>query len=237
MNPELIQLLKNRYQITFHNQKWLEEAFTHSSYVNENRGKDLQYNERIEFLGDAVLELIVSNYLFRKYPNMPEGKLTKLRSSIVREDSLAMFAKECGFDQYIRLGKGEENSNARQRPSLLCDLFEAFIGALYMDQGLESVVSFLNIVMFPKVEQGIFSYTLDNKTYLQEQLQKNGAVNIEYRLVKEEGPAHDKEFFVEVYANGNLIGQGSGRNKKTAEQEAARQAIQRLYKDQKTTEE
>lgn len=233
MNQELVKLLKDKYDITFKDQRWLAEAFTHSSYVNENRGRELQYNERIEFLGDAVLELIVSNYLFRKYPNMPEGKLTKLRSSIVREDSLASFAKECEFDKYIRLGRGEENSNARKRPSLLCDLFEAFIGALYMDQGIDKVVSFLNIVMFPKVEKGAFSYTLDNKTYLQEQLQKNGAVNIEYRLVREEGPAHEKEFFIEVYANQELIGAGSGRNKKAAEQEAARCAIQKLYREEK----
>ena len=120
-------------------------------------------NERLEFLGDAVLELIVSRYLYRELPDLPEGKLTKLRAAIVREDSLSMFAKDCRFDEYIRLGKGEENSGGRKRPSLLCDLFEAFLGALYLDQGLESVSGFLTKVVFPKVKAGAFSHEMDQQ--------------------------------------------------------------------------
>lgn len=225
---EIKELLKDNYGIEFDNDELLTKAFTHSSYSNENRKQKLQNNERLEFLGDAVLELIVSNYLFRKYPNMTEGKLTKLRSAIVREDSLAHFAKECQFDKYILLGRGEENSNARQRASLLCDLFEAFLGALYLDKGLEAVTNFLDIVMFPKVEDGEYTLIRDNKTYLQELLQQNGQVIISYELVKEEGPAHNREFFVEVYADGQKIGAGSGKNKKQAEQAAAKEAINKL---------
>ena len=230
MELRLEELLKEQYQIEFNNLELLWRAFTHSSYSNEKKDLILEDNERLEFLGDAVLELVSSNYLFRKYPNMSEGKLTKFRSALVREDSLANFAKECHFDDYILLGRGEEKSNARERSSLLCDLFEAFLGALYLDQGLEQVTRFLDIVMFSKVEKGDFSLILDHKTYLQELLQQNGQVQIQYKLIKEEGPAHDKLFSVEVYVNGDKIGAGQGRSKKSAEQEAAKQAIKKFEK-------
>ena len=156
MNTQLMNELKEDYGIVFHDVDLLEQAFTHSSYVNEHRNLHLSDNERLEFLGDAVLELIVSRYLYRELPDLPEGKLTKLRAAIVREDSLSMFAKDCRFDQYIRLGKGEENSGGRKRPSLLCDLFEAFLGALYLDQGLDERRRFLDGCVFPKVKAGGF---------------------------------------------------------------------------------
>lgn len=230
MEHQLIANLKENYQIIFNNISLLEQAFTHSSYVNEHRNLHISDNERLEFLGDAVLELLVSRFLFQTYPNVSEGKLTKLRAAIVREDSLASFAKECGFDQFIRLGKGEENSGGRKRASLLCDLFESFLGAVYLDQGLEVVEGFLNQVIFPKVLAGAFSHEMDHKTRLQEVLQKSGDVNIDYRLVKEEGPAHDRHFWTEVYCDEILIGQGTGRSKKMAEQAAAADALQRLEK-------
>lgn len=230
MEHQLIANLKENYQIIFNNISLLEQAFTHSSYVNEHRNLRISDNERLEFLGDAVLELLVSRFLFQTYPNVSEGKLTKLRAAIVREDSLASFAKECGFDQFIRLGKGEENSGGRKRASLLCDLFESFLGAVYLDQGLEVVEGFLNQVIFPKVLAGAFSHEMDHKTRLQEVLQKSGDVNIDYRLVKEEGPAHDRHFWTEVYCNEVLIGQGTGRSKKMAEQAAAADGLQRLEK-------
>lgn len=219
-------LLESEYNIRFKNKKWLIEAFTHSSYVNENRREKVNCNERLEYLGDAVLELLVSDYLFREYPNMPEGKMTRHRSAIVKEDSLAYFAKACHFDQFIRLGKGETKAGGHKRPALLCDLFEAFLGALYMDQGIEAVSRFLNIVMFPKVKEGNFESSEDYKTRLQEKLQQNGDIKIEYRLVKEEGPAHNRIFTMAVYANGDFIAQGQGRSKKQAEQEAAKAAYQ-----------
>ena len=156
MDNQLTKELKENYNIVFHDLNLLEQAFTHSSYVNEHRNLQLSDNERLEFLGDAVLELMVSQYLFRLYPHLPEGKLTKTRAAIVREDSLSKFAKECHFDQYVLLGKGEENSGGRTRPALLCDLFEAFLGALYLDQGFDTTHAFIEKVIFPKVKAGAF---------------------------------------------------------------------------------
>ncbi|MFV0557096.1 MAG: ribonuclease III [Enterococcus sp.] len=228
MNNQLTNALKETYGIVFHDVNLLEQAFTHSSYVNEHRNLHLSDNERLEFLGDAVLELLVSQFLYREYPDLSEGKLTKLRASIVREESLAQFAQECQFDQAIRLGKGEENSGGRKRPSLLCDLFEAFLGALYLDQNLAAVDKFIATVIFPKVTSGAFSHEMDYKTRLQEVLQTSGDVLIEYRLVKEDGPAHERIFGTEVYCDQKLIGVGQGKSKKLAEQAAAANALERL---------
>ncbi|MBO0449266.1 ribonuclease III [Enterococcus sp. MJM12] len=228
MDNQLQTMLKEKFGIVFKNVSLLEQAFTHSSYVNEHRNLNLADNERLEFLGDAVLELLVSRYLYRQYPDLPEGKLTKMRASIVREESLAAFAKECDFDKAIKLGKGEENSGGRTRPSLLCDLFEAFLGALYLDQDLETVKAFIQKVIFPKVAAGAFSHEMDYKTRLQEVLQKGGDVQIDYRLVKEEGPAHERIFWTEVYCDDRLIGKGQGKSKKLAEQAAANNALDKL---------
>ena len=228
MDNQLQTMLKENFGIVFKNVSLLEQAFTHSSYVNEHRNLNLADNERLEFLGDAVLELLVSRYLYRQYPDLPEGKLTKMRASIVREESLAAFAKECDFDKAIKLGKGEENSGGRTRPSLLCDLFEAFLGALYLDQDLETVKAFIQKVIFPKVAAGAFSHEMDYKTRLQEVLQKGGDVQIDYRLVKEEGPAHERIFWTEVYCDDRLIGKGQGKSKKLAEQAAANNALEKL---------
>lgn len=228
MNEELLTKLKSLFQIEFTNTAFLNEAFTHSSYVNEHRELNLKDNERIEFLGDAVLELTVTKYLFNEYPNLPEGKLTRLRAAIVCEASLSQFAKEYGFDRYILLGKGEERMNGRKRPSLLCDLFESFIGALYLDQGLDGVINFLNQTVFPRIKSGAFSHVMDHKTNLQEFLQRNGEVSIDYVLIEEVGPAHEKEFLVEVLAEGNILGQGKGKSKKAAEQIAAANALENL---------
>ena len=228
MDNQLQTMLKEKFGIVFKNVSLLEQAFTHSSYVNEHRNLNLADNERLEFLGDAVLELLVSRYLYRQYPDLPEGKLTKMRASIVREESLAAFAKECDFDKAIKLGKGEENSGGRTRPSLLCDLFEAFLGALYLDQDLETVKAFIQKVIFPKVAAGAFSHEMDYKTRLQEVLQKGGDVQIDYRLVKEEGPAHERIFWTEVDCDDRLIGKGQGKSKKLAEQAAANNALEKL---------
>ena len=228
MNEELLTKLKSLFQIEFANTDFLKEAFTHSSYVNEHRELNLKDNERIEFLGDAVLELTVTKYLFNEYPSLPEGKLTRLRAAIVCEASLSQFAKEYGFDRYILLGKGEERMNGRKRPSLLCDLFESFIGALYLDQGLDGVINFLNQTVFPRIKSGAFSHVMDHKTNLQEFLQRNGEVSIDYVLIEEVGPAHEKEFLVEVLAEGNILGQGKGKSKKAAEQIAAANALENL---------
>ncbi len=178
--------------MVFSDETLLETAFTHTSYANEHRLLKISHNERLEFLGDAVLQLIISEYLYTKYPKRPEGDLSKLRSMIVREESLAGFARDCQFDHFIKLGRGEEKSGGRNRDTILGDLFEAFLGALLLDKGVEAVKSFLYQVMIPKVEAGDFERVTDYKTKLQELLQINGDVEIAYQVVSETGPAHAK---------------------------------------------
>ena len=224
---ELETVLEQRFGLVFSDKQLLETAFTHTSYANEHRLLKISHNERLEFLGDAVLQLIISEYLYTKYPKRPEGDLSKLRSMIVREESLAGFARDCQFDQFIKLGRGEEKSGGRNRDTILGDLFEAFLGALLLDKGVEAVKSFLYQVMIPKVEAGDFERVTDYKTKLQELLQINGDVEIAYQVVSETGPAHAKNFEVAVLINGRKSGQGQGRSKKLAEQEAAKNAFEK----------
>ena len=224
---ELQTVLKSRFAIEFSDKNLLETAFTHTSYANEHRLLKISHNERLEFLGDAVLQLIISEYLYTKYPKRPEGDLSKMRSMIVREESLAGFARDCQFDHFIKLGRGEEKSGGRNRDTILGDLFEAFLGALLLDKGVEAVKSFLYQVMIPKVEAGDFERVTDYKTKLQELLQINGDVEIAYQVVSETGPAHAKNFEVAVLINGRKSGQGQGRSKKLAEQEAAKNAFEK----------
>lgn len=213
--------------MVFTDENLLETAFTHTSYANEHRLLKISHNERLEFLGDAVLQLIISEYLYEKYPKRPEGDLSKLRSMIVREESLAGFARDCQFDYFIKLGRGEEKSGGRNRDTILGDLFEAFLGALLLDKGVETVKDFLYQVMIPKVEAGDFEQVTDYKTKLQELLQVNGDVEIVYQVTDETGPAHAKNFVVAVLINGQKAGQGQGRSKKLAEQEAAKDAFEK----------
>ncbi|MCI7676689.1 ribonuclease III [Streptococcus orisratti] len=218
--------LREEFEIVFSDKNLLDTAFTHTSYANEHRLLNISHNERLEFLGDAVLQLLISQYLFKKYPQKPEGDLSKMRSVIVREESLAGFSRQCGFDDYIRLGKGEEKSGGRDRDTILGDLFEAFLGALLLDKGVDAVEKFLNQVMIPKVEEGNFERVKDYKTTLQEFLQVEGDVSIEYRVISETGPAHAKMFEMAVYVNGREISTGIGKSKKLAEQTAAQSALQ-----------
>ena len=175
---KLQTLLSERFQIVFSDSSLLDTAFTHTSYANEHRLLKISHNERLEFLGDAVLQLVISEYLYKEHPNRPEGDLSKFRSMIVREESLAGFSRDCQFDRYIKLGKGEEKSGGRDRDTILGDLFEAFLGALLLDQGVEAVKRFIYQVMIPKVETGQFSQVIDYKTRLQELLQVHGDVEI-----------------------------------------------------------
>lgn len=225
---ERLKQLQKKIGIFFTNENLLIQAFTHSSYVNEHRKKPHEDNERLEYLGDAVLELAVSHYLFEKYPLMTEGELTKLRAAIVCEPSLVMFANDLKFGEVVLLGKGEEMTGGRSRPALLADAFEAFIGALYLDQGLERTKQFLNEVVFPKVETGAFSHVMDFKSQLQEYVQQDGTGGLEYKILKEEGPAHNRLFFAQVNLNDEILGEGTGRSKKEAEQHAAQMAIGKL---------
>ena len=220
------EVLQERFGLVFTDSRLLETAFTHTSYANEHRLLKISHNERLEFLGDAVLQLVISQYLYEKYPEAPEGEMSKLRSTFVREESLAGFARQCGFDQFLRLGKGEEQSGGRHRDTILGDAFEAFLGALLLDQGVETVENFLNQVMVPQLEVGNFERVTDYKTYLQELLQASGEVSIHYEVVSESGPAHDKLFEVQVTIDGEPSGLGKGRSKKLAEQAAAKAAVE-----------
>lgn len=221
----IADLLAKRFDLEIKRQTPYIEAFTHSSYVNENRRKKLFDNERIEFLGDAVLDLQVSRYLYLNYPKMPEGEMSRLRALIVREESLAKRCVGCGFDQFVRLGHGEESSGGRRRDSLLCDLFESVLGAIYLDLGIDAVEHFLTLTIYPKIKSGYFNHQTDAKTALQEELQKKGQIQLRYELIKEEGPAHAKSFTVAVYLDDVKIGVGTGRSKKNAEQAAALAAL------------
>ena len=225
---ESFEQLQRDLNVSFTNRNLLYQAFTHSSYVNEHRRKLFTDNERLEFLGDAVLELSVSKFLFEKYPHMSEGELTKLRASIVCEPSLVIFANELNFGRYVLLGKGEELTGGRERPALLADVFESFVGALYLDQGLDTVVGFLEKVVFPKVELGAFSHVMDFKSQLQEMVQQSSNGVLHYEIVDEKGPAHNRTFVSRVLLNDQEFGVGRGKSKKEAEQQAAQSAMQML---------
>ena len=225
---QAFEQLQKELDIQFERPALLQQAFTHSSYVNEHRRRQFTDNERLEFLGDAVLELSVSHFLYMKYPEMAEGELTKLRASIVCEPSLVLFANELGFGRYILLGKGEELTGGRTRPALLADVFESFVGALYLDQGLEKVVAFLEVVLFPKVEVGAFSHAMDYKSQLQELVQQKNTGSLNYEIIEEKGPAHSRIFVTRVSLGDQELGLGDGRSKKEAEQKAAQLAILKL---------
>ncbi|KAB7668609.1 ribonuclease III [Bacillus sp. B1-b2] len=230
-NEKKMKELQETINIHFTNEKLLKQAFTHSSYVNEHRRKPHEDNERLEFLGDAVLELTVSEFLFKKFPMMSEGELTKLRAAIVCEPSLVSFANELSFGKFVLLGKGEEMTGGRTRPALLADVFEAFIGSLYLDQGITTVVTFLEKVVFPKINDGAFSHVMDFKSQLQEYVQRDAVGTIEYKILLEKGPAHNREFISQVFLNDKELGTGTGRSKKEAEQHAAQQSLSMLKAD------
>lgn len=224
--------LQKKLSIEFEDNSLLYNAFTHSSYVNEHRRKNFTDNERLEFLGDAVLELGVSQFLYSTEPGMSEGELTKLRAAIVCEPALVMFANELNFGHYVLLGKGEEQTGGRMRPALLADVFEAFIGALYIDQGMDIVTDFLEKVIFPKINAGAFSHVMDYKSRLQEVIQQTNSGKLYYEVIEEKGPAHAKVFITVVRLDDETLGTGQGKSKKEAEQEAARHAIIQLKREQ-----
>lgn len=225
---EAFRKLQDRTGFAFRDAALLRQAFTHTSYVNEQKGGRTSDNERLEFLGDAVLQLTVSEYLYRRYPRRPEGELTRLRASIVCEPSLVRFAEALEFGQVVLLGKGEELTGGRTRPSLLADAFEAFVGALYLDQGLDAVRAFLARHLFPHVPEDGHAPLKDFKTELQEKIQQLGQGPLEYRIVDEKGPAHDRVFIAVAFVGQHALGRGAGRSKKEAEQQAASEALKAL---------
>ena len=207
----------------FNNKQLLEKALTHSSYANENH-TSLGDNERLEFLGDSVLGFVTAEYLFRNHMNFPEGELTKYRSYAVCEKSLFEFAKQINLGAQIKLSRGEELTGGRSRPSVLSDAFEALIAAIYLDGGIDEAKKFVLRFVSPYVEKK--PDFKDYKTTLQEVVQRNHGEELKYIVVSETGPDHDKVFEVEVHLNSNVIGRGTAKSKKKAEQQAAKQALE-----------
>lgn len=221
----LLAIFSNMNLPTFNNQQLFLQAFTHRSFLNETREK-IGSNERLEFLGDSILSFVVSQYLYKTYPHFDEGVLTNLRSLLVNTKSLARIAQELNFGAHLRLSKGEEESKGRENPSLLADCFEAFIGALFLDQGIEAVTAFLHEYLIPQVEDFVRKKTFkDPKSLLQEYVQARKQSSPIYKVLREEGPAHAKLFTIGVYVDGELFGKGEGRSKQEAEETAAQQAI------------
>lgn len=215
--------------IPVQNIELLNVALTHTSYANEHKEEHIHDNERLEFLGDTVLDLIIGEYLFLKYPEWSEGDLTRAKASVVCETALAGCARKFRVGDYLLLGRGEEQTGGRQRASILADAFEALIGAIYLDNSYEEAMRFVLTHLqenLQLVDSG--NYTHDYKTELQEYVQKDGETDIYYRLVRDEGPDHDKTFYMEIELNGESIGQGVGKSKKDAAQHAAREALQFL---------
>ena len=206
----------------FKNPKLLETALTHTSYANESR-TPVQHNERLEFLGDSVLQIVSADYLFHAYADRPEGDLTRIRSSLVSEGALFQFAQEIHLGEYLRLGRGEELGGGRCRPSVVSDAFEATIAALFLDCGIETARNFI----LPFITEGKTAED-DHKTALQEVVQKHPDDRLTYTVTGESGPAHDKRFQVTVALNGKALAVGEGRSKKAAEQQAAKAALTKL---------
>lgn len=211
----------------FADEALLRCAFTHRSYINEHRGEKLEHNERLEFLGDAVLELATTHFLFVKFPEKNEGDLTALRSALVNTYTLSDAASELGMNDYLLLSKGEEKDTGRARSFLLANAFEALVGAIYIDQGYEAAVRFVTQFLFPKIDEIIEKKLwLDSKSNFQERAQDEAGVTPSYSVIKESGPDHDKRFIVGVYIKDALVAQGEGKSKQEAEQDAARAGLE-----------
>lgn len=221
---ETIKEFQEKIGYKFKNEKLIIEALSHSSYANECK-KQRKNNERLEFLGDSVLSVIVSDYIFEHFKHLPEGELTKLRASLVCEQALFDFSKKIDLGKYIFLGKGEEITGGRERPSIVSDAFEAVIAAIYLDGGLKVASKYVLSFIPDDVKPHSVVSFVDYKTALQEIIQKNPEEKVEYVLTDESGPDHDKKFTVNVMLNSNVIGTGIGKSKKSAEQNAAKEAL------------
>lgn len=219
--------LEEKIGYSFKDKTLPELALTHSSYANENRERGAASNERLEFLGDSVLNMLAARYLYRNFPNLPEGELTKLRAAVVCEASLHAVALRLGLGKFLLLGRGEEASGGRQRVSILADAVEAVIAAIFLDGGLKAAEEFVLPWLKDNVRSAVSGGTFkDYKTVLQEIVQKNRQETLSYELTGESGPDHDKRFTVMLYLNSNPIATGSGRSKKEAEQNAARAGLE-----------
>lgn len=221
---EKFDRFEERIGYKFKNRSLLHEALSHSSYANEAK-KNRNSNERLEFLGDSVLSIIVSEHLFNHFKHLPEGELTKIRASLVCEKALFEFSKQIRLGDFILLGKGEENTGGRNRPSIVSDAFEAVIAAVFLDGGMDSAREYVLGFIPGDLDKNSAKNLQDYKTVLQEIIQKNPEEKVEYVLTEQSGPDHDRHFKVEVCLNSNVIGKGEGHSKKQAEQQAAREAL------------
>lgn len=220
-------IFEKKINIKFKNKELLKRAFTHRSYINEYREEGLKHNERLEFLGDAVLELIVTEYLFEKYPDRHEGELTAFRAALVNTNTLSKTASSIDMNDFLLLSKGEAKDVGKARQYILANAFEAVIGAIYMDQGYESAKNFIANTIFPLTDE-IVSKKLwqDSKSYFQEKAQEHTGVTPSYSVLAEEGPDHDRHFTVGVFLEDKMIGKGEGKSKQEAEQNAAEESLQ-----------
>lgn len=217
------KILFEKIGYSFRNMALIKQAVIHSSYVNEAEESEISDNERLEFLGDAVLELAISHILMDKFPNAKEGELSRYRSSLVNEESLSHIAKGIGLGEYLKLGKGEERTGGRDKPSILADAFEALVGAIYLDSGFKSTRDVVRR-LFTSAVENIDTLGKDYKTLLQEYTQEKFKIRPGYKVLEEEGPPHNKTFTVGVILNGRLISKGKGKSKKDAEQMGAKEA-------------
>ena len=222
-----MKTLETRLGYQFQNPKLLDHALTHSSYANEHHLGGISSNERLEFLGDSVLGMTVADHLYRTFPDLPEGDLTRIRANLVCEGSLVLVAKEWDLGRYLKLGKGENACGGRSRPSILADAVEAVLAAVFLDGGLEHDRDIIQRFLLDRMEQ-VNRASRDHKTYLQELVQRKSGQVLSYELIGESGPDHNKTFQMQVLLNGQPIGQGTGHSKKEAEQAAANAAIERL---------
>jgi len=230
MSDEYQQILERfaaRIGVAFRNLGLLRTAFTHRSFVNEYRGEPIEHNERLEFLGDAVLELAVTRFLFEKYPDKTEGDLTAYRAALVNTNTISDAAVQLGMNDLLLLSKGESRDTGRARQYILANTFEAVIGALYLDQGYDAAQHFIAQHIFPRVENVVAKRLWqDSKSRFQEEAQDHASITPHYAILTEEGPDHDKRFTVGAYLNDELVAQGTGNSKQEAEQDAARKALE-----------
>ena len=222
-----MKTLETNLGYQFQNPKLLDHALTHSSYANEHHLGSISSNERLEFLGDSVLGMIVADHLYRTFPDLPEGDLTRIRANLVCEGSLVLVAKEWDLGRYLKLGKGENACGGRSRPSILADAVEAVLAAVFLDGGLAHDRDIIQRFLLDRMEQ-VNRASRDHKTYLQELVQRKSGQVLSYELIGESGPDHNKTFQMQVLLNSQPIGQGTGHSKKEAEQAAANAAIERL---------
>lgn len=228
MSEDRLRELEQKIGYCFQDKQLLKQAVTHSSYANEQKINKFRNYERLEFLGDAVLELVSSDFIYHAHPDMAEGQMTKYRASLVCEPALAFCARQIGLETYILLGKGEDATGGRGRDSIVSDVMEAVIGAIYSDSGMEEAKAYIHRFILSDLEHKQLFY--DAKTVLQEEVQKDNTGKLHYELVREEGPEHDKHFVVDAMVDDVKVGSGSGHSKKAAEQKAAYEALLTKYK-------